>query len=391
MTRRYLALAAAIAAVAVAGSLSLNATAQNAPPPGGMVEAPRFEVDPLWPKPLPNQMLIGSAVGVGVDSRDHVFVIHRPSSLVANELLAQAQPPVSDCCRAAPPIVEFDPAGNYVKGWGGPGAGYAWPASNHGLTFDDQDNLWTGGNGDGDSHILKFTRDGQFLAQYGIAGKQADSQNTTHFGKVAKIAFNVATQEAFVADGYGNRRVAVLDMKTGQVKRFWGAYGKAPSDAPLPPYDPAKGGDAQFRGSVHCAEASRDGLVYVCDRQNDRIQVFKTDGTFVKEQRIAAGTLGAGSVWDMALSPEPGQKYLYVADGANQRVYIVDRQSLQVLSQFGGGGRQPGLFFGVHSIATDSKGNIYTTETFEGKRVQKFTFKGVGPVPRDQGVAWPKG
>jgi DNA-binding beta-propeller fold protein YncE len=146
----------------------------------------------------------------------------------------------------------------------------------------------------------------------------------------------------------------------------------------------------QFRNPVHCAEPSNDGLVYVCDRANDRIQVFKTDGTFVKEKQIAPRTLGDGSTWDIAFSPDAEQKFMYLADGKNMKVYIILRETLDVLTSFGDGGRQPGQFFAVHSIATDSKGNIYTTETYEGKRVQKFVFTGMGPVPgADQGVVWP--
>jgi DNA-binding beta-propeller fold protein YncE len=185
--------------------------------------------------------------------------------------------------------------------------------------------------------------------------------------------------------------VAVLDANTGKMKRYWGAYGNKPDDSNLGPYKPDAPPAKQFRNPVHCADVANDGLVYVCDRQNDRIQVFRTDGTFVKEGVLAKGTLGAGSVWDIAFSRDPPQRFLYVPDGANQRVYIVQRDTLEVLTSFGDGGRQPGQFFGVHSIATDSKGNIYTTETFEGKRVQKFVYKGMGPVTRpNQGVLWPR-
>jgi DNA-binding beta-propeller fold protein YncE len=184
--------------------------------------------------------------------------------------------------------------------------------------------------------------------------------------------------------------VAVVDAETGTFKRYWGAYGAKPDDTRLGPYDPSAPPAKQFRNPVHCAELSTDGLVYVCDRQNDRIQVFKPDGTYVKEVFIAPKTLGDGSVWDIAFSKDPRQQYLYVADGKNEKVYIIERESMKILTTFGGGGRQPGQFFAVHSIATDSKGNIYTTETYEGKRLQKFVFKGVGPVPSNQGPAWPR-
>ncbi|MGH7477162.1 MAG: hypothetical protein ACRELD_12895 [Longimicrobiales bacterium] len=359
-----------------------------------MVDAPRFEVDPLWPKPLPNHWVLGSAIGVGVDSRDHVFVIHRRDSFnERTEIGAATDPPTSECCIPAPNILEFDPAGNLVNSWGGPGEGYDWPSSNHGLSIDHLDNVWIGGNGRTDSHILKFTRDGRFLLQVGQAGLGAepDSDSRERFGRVAKISFDPAANEAYIADGYANKRVAVIDMETGELDRYWGAYGNPPEDLNLGPYDPDAPPARQFRNPVHCAELSTDGFVYVCDRPNNRIQVFRKDGTFVKETFIAPRTLGDGAVWDIAFSHDPDQRFLYLADGKNMKVYIIDRASLEVLTSFGDGGRQPGQFFAVHSIATDSKGNIYTTETYEGKRVQKFVFKGIEPVAAlDQGVVWPR-
>jgi len=354
--------------------------------------APVFEVDPFWPKPLPDHWLLGSAIGVGVDSRDHVFVIHRRDSFdTRTELGAAVDPPTGECCVAAPNILEFDPEGNLVDAWGGPGDGYDWPESNHGLTLDDKDNIWIGGNGRSDGHILVFSRDGTFLKQFGKPGREPDSNSTEYFGRVAKISFDANADEAYVADGYSHRRVAVLDAASGEFKRYWGAYGNKPSDEDLGRYDPDAPPAQQFRNPVHCAEPSNDGFVYVCDRANDRIQVFGTDGTFVAETFVAPRTLGDGSTWDIAFSPDDEQRYLYLADGKNMKVYVMDRKSLEILSTFGDGGRQPGQFFGVHSIATDSKGNIYTTETYEGKRVQKFLFKGVKAVDPDAaGVPWPK-
>ena len=368
------------------GQSSLESAAQSS-----AVEAPMFEVDPLWPQPLPNHWVLGSAVGVGVDSRDHVFIIHRQAPLnERTEIGAATDPPTGECCLPAPYVLEFDPDGNLVNSWGGPGDGYTWPASNHGITIDHMDNVWIGGNGGGDSHILKFSRDGQFLAQYGAPGMDANSNTTEHFGRVAKISFDAQANEAYLADGYGNKRVAVLDAGTGEFKRYWGAYGNEPSDENIGRYDPDAPPAQQFRNPVHCAEPANDGLVYVCDRPNDRIQVFRTDGTYVNEVFLAPRTLGDGSTWDIAFSRDAEQKYMYVADGKNMRIYVMDRQSLEVLTQFGDGGRQPGQFFAVHSIATDSRGNIYTTETYEGKRVQKFVYTGLGPVTEfDQGVVWP--
>ena len=355
-------------------------------------EAPMFEVDPFWPQPLPNHWVLGSVVGVGVDSRDHVFIVHRQAPLNERTEIGAAQdPPTGECCVPAPYVLEFDPEGNLVNSWGGPGEGYTWPASNHGITVDPMDNIWIGGNG-ADSHVLKFSRDGEFLASYGEVGADMPNSNSTNsFGRVAKISFDAAANEAYLADGYVNKRVAVLDINTGELKRFWGAYGNPPDDTRMGPYDPDAPLPQQFRNPVHCADPSNDGFVYVCDRQANRIQVFRKDGTFVDEVRIAPRTLGDGSTWDIAFSRDPEQRYMYVADGKNMKVYVMDRLNLEVLTSFGDGGRQPGLFFAVHSIATDSQGNIYTTETYEGKRVQKFVYKGLGPVTAmNQGAPWPR-
>jgi len=388
MTRKRIVVGGALIVGIVA--LGIGQAALDAAAARQMVEAPIFEVDPYWPKPLPNHWVLGSAIGVGVDAQDHVFIVHRQSTVDADtEGGLEADPRASQCCAAAPPVLEFDPDGNLVNSWGGPAEGYTWPSSNHGIAIDHKNNIWIGGNGQGDSHVLKMTHDGQLLMQIGEPGQPVNSNATDHFGRVAKISFDINANEAYLADGYGNRRVAVLDMDSGELKRYWGGYGDRPHDDPLPPYHPDSALSRSFRTPVHCAEPTNDGLVYVCDRPNDRIQVFRTDGTFVKEQRIAPRTLGDGSVWDIAFSRDPEQKYLYLADGKNMRIYVIDRQSLEILTQFGDGGRQPGQFFAVHSIATDSEGNIYTTETYEGKRLQKFVYKGIGMVPRNQGVVWP--
>jgi len=183
----------------------------------------------------------------------------------------------------------------------------------------------------------------------------------------------------------------VIDADTGKMKRYWGAYGNKPDDTNLGNYDPKAPPAQQFRNPVHCIERSNDGLIYVCDRTNDRVQVFRPDGTFVKEAFFAKNTLGSGSAWDIAFSRDPEQRFVFLADGQNNRVRIIVRDTLAEVTAFGDGGRQPGQFYGVHSIATDSKGNIYTTETWEGKRLQKFVYKGIGNVmAANQGVLWPK-
>ncbi len=391
MTRWFAVFSVGVAGLlAGCGPADTSADTADTAAPAGPV-APRFAVDPLWPKPLPNHWVIGSTVGVAVDSRDHVWIIHTRSSLNEREAKAGVLTPSGECCTPAPPVLEFDAAGNLVGSWGGPGEGYEWPTTNHGIAVDPMDNVWIGGNGADDAHILKFTRNGQFLLQLGKQGGNAGSRDRMNFGRAAKVSFDVAANEAFVADGYLNRRVAVLDMSTGAMKRFWGAYGNVPDDTDLGAYDPDAPPAPQFRNPVHCAEPTPDGLVYVCDRVNDRIQVFRKDGTFVSELRVAPQTRGGGSVWDIAFSKDAEQTYLFLADGGNERVRIIERKTMAILTSFGDGGRQPGQFFGVHSIATDSLGNLYTTETFEGKRVQKFVNLGLAPIEStDLGVVWPE-
>jgi DNA-binding beta-propeller fold protein YncE len=356
------------------------------------VQAPIFEVDPLWPKPLPNNWLLGWTIGIWVDELDHVWVIHRGAGgLHNNERGAELSPPIADCCRTAPPILVYDSDGTLLRTWGGPGPGYEWPQSNHGIHVDYKGNVWIGGNGEKDAQILKFTNDGKFLMQVGHLGGNKGSNDVENFGRVAKIWVDRQTNEAYIADGYLNKRVAVIDADTGKMKRYWGAYGNKPDDTNLGPYDPKAPPAQQFRNPVHCIERSVDGLVYVCDRQNDRLQVFRPDGTFVKEQFYARNTRGAGAVWDIVFSKDPQQRFIMLADGQNERVRVIVRETLEEITSFGDGGRQPGQFYGVHSVASDSKGNLYTTETYEGKRVQKFNYKGIGSVPLGyQGVPWPK-
>ena len=393
MTRRTRTLATAwcVAVVALGAAqhvLSVRADAQAA---GAKVQAPTFEVDPMWPKPLPNHWILGSAIGVWVDNRDHIWIIHRgASTLDANEN-ALGGKLSTNCCQAAPPVIEFDQAGNVVQAWGGPGAGYEWPDSNHGIFVETNGTVWIAGNGAQDGQLLKFTREGKFLKQIGFSWAGATSTDRWAFRQPAKVFVDEPNHEAYVADGYGNHRVVVLNSDTGEFKRIWGAYGNVPDDVNYGRYRPELPPIKQFRNPVHCADVSVDRLVYVCDRVNDRLQVFRTDGTFVKEQFYEKETLGSGSVWDIAFSKDPQQKYLFLADGMNQRISVIDRQSLAVVTSFGDGGRQPGEFFGVHSIAIDSKGNLFTTETWEGKRLQKFAYKGMAAVSAaHQGVVWPK-
>jgi DNA-binding beta-propeller fold protein YncE len=366
-------------------ALEPSASAQGT----GLVQAPKFEVDPAWPKPLPNHWLLGEVIGVSVDAQDHVWIVHRADSLTPAEAGADQTPPIASCCAKAPWVLEFDPAGTVVGHWGGPGQGYDWPTSNPGITVDHKANVWIGGNVGTDAHVLKFTKQGKFIAQFGKPGQNTRSNDMKNFGRVAKIFVDAKNNEAYIADGYGNKRVVVIDADTGVFKRYWGAYGNKPDDTNMGAYNPDAPPIQQFRTPVHCAELSVDRLLYVCDRPNDRIQVFTEDGKFVKEVFVKKRTLGDGSVWDIAFSKDPQQKYLFLADGKNEKVYIILRETMEILSSFGDGGRQPGQFFAVHSIAIDSKGNLYTTETYQGRRLQKFVYKGVQAVPKDQGVVWP--
>jgi len=404
-----------IGAVLLALVITMGITAtvldRTAEAQGQSTQAPRFEVDPFWPKPMPHNWVLGNTIGAWVDDQDHLWVIHRTDTLTGNENGAVRNPPTGECCAPAPPVLEFDMEGNLLRHWGGPGPGYEWPVSNHGIFIDHMGYVWIGGNGPSDSHVVKFTKDGKFVAQYGKKGvrQQGMTKNATtgqdepnwvrgsndpeNYGRVAKIFVDKRANEAYLADGYFNRRVAVLDANSGKLKRYWGAYGNKPDDNyQFPPRGPNEKPAEQFRGPVHCADLSNDNLLYVCDRQSNRIQVFTTDGKFVKEGFIQKESLGEGSTWDVAFSRDPQQRYLYVADGRNMKVHILLRDTLQELTNFGKGGRYPGMFFGVHSIATDSRGNIYTTETYEGKRIQKFVFKGMGRVTTlNQGAPWPTG
>jgi DNA-binding beta-propeller fold protein YncE len=367
---------------------------------GGRV-APKFQVDPFWPKPFPNNWQIGQVGGIAVDQYDHIWIIQRQRTLTADE--AGAVNGRSDCCYYAPAVMRFDRAGNFLQGWGGvynsdgsPSTwlatkcreedGCQWPSGEHGIFVDHNDNVWIAGNGgagaNADHVVLKFTMDGTFLLQIGRRGMNAGSNATTGspngtplLGRPADVEVDPVTNEAYIADGYQNKRVLVVDATTGLYKRHWGAYGNVPSDAPLGPYVPGER-PPQFRNPVHCVRIANDGLVYVCDRVNDRIQVFRKNGTFVTEFFVETDTLGNGSTWDVDLSPDRRQTFLYNPDGENNYVWILQRLTGDILGKFGRNGRYAGQFHWVHNLAVDSKGNIYTAEVDTGKRTQKFRFMG---------------
>ena len=394
MINKKLAISSFLAAALVALGIGQSKLQEPTIAASNDTMAPAFQVDPLWPKPLPNHWITGNTIGVDVDDRDHIFTVHiNTENMFGGRTEIGLALGVAECCTPAPPILEYDIEGNLINAWGGPveGAPYQWPESNHGIEVAANGDVWIGGNGGPDSHVLVFSRDGDYIRTVGVPGEEFDSNSTTAFGRVAEIAIDEEAGEAYFADGYVNKRVAVVDVATGAFKRYWGAYGSSTVDDDADDtYTPGQPGPDVFRGPVHCAEPSNDGLIYVCDRGADRVQVFRPDGTFVSEHIYNPATLAQGSTWDIAFSPDEDQEFIYLADGQNFKISIIDRESMEVLYTFGDGGRQPGLFYAPHSIATDSEGNIYTTETYEGKRVQKFLYQGMRPVTvRDRAPTWP--
>ena len=361
----------AIVALTVAGTLASSpAFAQQ---PARADSPPTFQPEPFWPKPLPENWVLGQVAGIAVGPDDRIWVLHRPATLLDDEKGAQANPPQTKCCKAAPPVMEFDADGNLLRHWGGPGQGYDWVKNEHGLHVDKDGNVWVGGNNDGDQ-ILQFTPDGKFIRQVGKddGTKGPRSNDTARLNRPAHMFTDDTANEIYVADGYGNRRVIVFDSKTGAYKRHWGGYGNPPNDDKLPPYSPTAELSKQFSNPVHCVRLSNDGLVYVCDRANNRVQVFRKDGSFMKEFRVDPATLAAGAVWDLVLSEDKDQRFIFVADGANGQISALLRADGTLLNQWGRHGRQPGQFKWVHNMAIDSKGNLYTAEVGFGRRVQKF-------------------
>jgi DNA-binding beta-propeller fold protein YncE len=314
---------------------------------------PQFQVDPFWPKPLPNNWILGQVSGIAIDKYDRLWVVHRPGSLTPRERAAEQNPPEAKCCVAAPPVLLFDQSGNLIRHWGGPGTGYQWPESEHGIFIDDNDFVWLAGNGKKDGQLLKFTMDGKFVLQIGKQGEGNDSNSTERLGSPADVAVDIAAKEVFAADGYGNRRVVVFDSETGAYKRHWGAYGNKPSDEKTPRYDPAKPPSQQFG-------------------TNNRLQIFRKDGSFVSEHVYEKATRGNGTVYDLVFSPDKAQTFIYMIDGMNGEVRIVDRVSKETLARFGRPGRQVGQFTALHNVAADRQGNIYTSEVQTGQRLQKF-------------------
>jgi DNA-binding beta-propeller fold protein YncE len=335
-------------------------------------QSPAFRVDPYWPKPLPHNWILGQVGGISVDAQDNVWVFQRPRSLTDDEKAAALDPPRAKCCVPAPSVLVFNQAGDVVKSWGGPGEnlGYDWPLQEHGIVVDSKGFVWLGGNGKGDNMVLKFTADGKFVKQIGKSGPLTSSTDLSQFGQVAALEFDKEANEIYAADGYGNHRVAVLDADSGEIKRVWGAYGKPPTDDDLPVYN---SDSPQFANPVHCIALGKDGLIYVCDRTNNRVQVFRKDGSFVRQFVIDPQTRGSGSAWGLAFSPlDKKQNYFVLTDGTNEVIDIVRRKDGVVVGSLGRSGRNAGEFHFVHVAKFDSRGNLYTGEVDTGKRLQKW-------------------
>jgi len=356
---------------------------------GSRPQVPLFEPDPLWSQALPNKWVTGQVGGVAVDSHDNVWVFHREATIPDGEKAASLTPPQAECCIPAPAVLEFASNGKFLQAWGGPGAGYEWVTTQHGIFVDDKDNVWLSGSAKEDNQILKFTNKGKFLMQIGHKGKNKGSNDTENLGGPAGLFLYHKTNELFVADGYFNHRVIVFDADTGAYKRHWGAYGKRPEDDyKFPPRAQLVQGPPppQFNNPVHSVVVSNDELVYVADRTNNRLQVFRLDGTFVKETAIAKATLQAeGTVHHFVLSPDKEQRFLYVLDGSNKAIRVLNRQTLEIVSNIGGhAGHNAREFFHAHGFAADSKGNLFIGEVNNGQRYYKYAFKGMGAAPQPQ-------
>jgi hypothetical protein len=433
---------------------ALERVVERTPPkPASGGTAPSFVPDPGWPKPLPNNWIIGDVGGLTVDSHDNIWVYHRPRALSSTDAgalgeagkNAKGQPisaighprpygQLSGCCVPAPSVLKFDKAGNLLQAWGGPGDpgflekrcrpgdGCYWPGREHGIFVDHNDFVWISGNGEisrgtnsgeypwaanfggDDSQILKFKADGTFVLAIGKQGMTKPNSNDTNGGingtpqpyLVADFTVDPKTNILWIADGYGNRRVLMVDAATGKYIGHFGAYGQNPviGESTDPAYGGAWAADFRkgetkpkyFRSPLHCAELSKDGFLYVCDRGNNRVQVFKASDVgkpcqnpageagkcgFVGELPIAPQT-ASGTSGSLAFSADPEQSCLYVADLTNFTIYSINRKTLQEVDRFGGGGRGLGQFHWPHKVSVDSEGNVYAGEVDGSANVQKF-------------------
>jgi len=406
--------------VGTVAGLASRAAAISYPPPSSY-GAPRFQVDPTWPKQLPNNWIIGQVGGLSVDKINHIWVYQRPESDTADELWAAQSPPVAICCLPAPPVLEFNEAGDLINAWGpvenitccaagttDPGANpnnpeptdYNYVKVEHGIYADDSGYVWITGNGAGDRQILKFTRTGQFVMQIGTPGTTCSNLDTLDICKGAQFYVDTPDNELYVADGYGNNRVVVFNATTGKFKRAWGAFGVTatkgamttgygaipPLQATYPAYTYTAGNpSSHFLNPVHCiTKDPRTHFIWVCDRVDDRIQVFKTDGTYIGQCYFAQGTLSPGSTWDVKFYPRGTDTFAILMDGTNQivRTFLpypsrttgttTPNSACPITGGFGHNGRNAGFFHWNHVSDVDSMGDIFEGEVDTGKRVQKF-------------------
>ena len=373
MKRKNLSRAVLIALVIVAGVEGTSLFRTEAAAQTSQARArdvPMFEVDPSWPK-VPAKWKLGDASSISIDAQGNAWVLHRPRTLKPDQ-----------AAMAAPPVIVFDAAGNFVKAWGGAGSGYEWVEREHGIHIDYKGFVWLGGNNCAelklpglkpvaDDQLLKFTPDGKFVMQIGSSNQSKSNTDTKNVHRAADLWVHPQTNEAFVADGYGNHRVIVFDADTGAFKRMWGAFGNKPVDddnCQAPTIKSFSDPGPQNFSIVHAIRVANDGTVYVADREYRRVQMFTNDGKFVK-QLVKTSTPFARN---LALSPDPEQQFLYVGDG--KEISIVDRKTLEIVGSIQG----PGMLGGGHQIATDARGNLYVAATNNG--MQKLTFKGMSSL-----------
>ena len=339
--------------------------------------APQFELDPKWPE-IPNNWVLGEVTSISVDKRDHIWVLHVPQSI-----------PAAQRANAAPPVLEFDAAGKLLSSWGGPRDGSVWVGREHGIFVDANDFVWIGGRagwprpttpGVSDDMILKFTTAGKFVMQIGLSGQSKGNQDTENVHQATDVFVDTAAKEVYVADGYGNQRVIVFDSETGKFKRMWGAFGNAPpatfaANAAGPQPQTTPDGPPEL-GLPHAIKVSRDGVVYVADRINNRIQMFTREGKFVRQVRVTNdGSTVVPVPAGFAFSPDERQQFLYVVDSGPMRVVIFDRTTMTQIGVIGMRGPKAGEFDIVHHMATDSKGNLYTAEIVTNRRAQRFVLQ----------------